>query len=424
MTYLNLDPSLKYIEGTQRVFNEQKTLEVTESSLKSIGVTRIANITDLDRVGIPVYSAIRPSAAKGAISVYSGKGPTHNQARISAIMESFERCLAERATENMDVKGEPNLTNFIDTYDNAVQEHTVLNPQSLLLPEPGSSDILMEWTQSFDILNNEECFVPSNAVYHPYNPPGRSHKLFRSNTNGLAAGNVLEEAVLHGLLEVIERDALSMAEFNRNPGKELILDPDDGFNYELVQRFRDEGIDIRIWLLEHDLGIPTFVAATDDIKLKDPAMLVMGAGSHLRPDIAVRRAVSEAAQSRVVQIHGAREDTDRESFVRQIGYDRMKRMNRFWYEDGDTVKLEDIKDISTDSPITNIETIINMLKGITERILVSDLSRADVSVPVVRVIVPEFEQYTLDRERIGARMKVIKKRTIPKNERPWRKHKR
>jgi len=61
----------------------------------------------------------------------------------------------------------------------------------------------------------------------------------------------------------------------------------------------------------------------------------MGAGSHLKPEIAVARAITEAAQSRVVQIQGAREDTDREGFIRSVGYDRMKRLNWFWFEEGE-----------------------------------------------------------------------------------------
>ena len=91
MSEITIDRSLSYIEGSQRVYDETTTLEKTKAQLKNIGVTRIADITNLDRLGIPVFSSIRPSAAPGAISIYSGKGSTNERARISAIMESFER---------------------------------------------------------------------------------------------------------------------------------------------------------------------------------------------------------------------------------------------------------------------------------------------------------------------------------------------
>lgn len=220
----------------------------------------------------------------------------------------------------------------------------------------------------------------------------------------------MEEAILHGLLEVIERDALSIAEFNKNPGREIILTPGDGVVHELKSKFEKAGIIARIWLLNHDIDLPTVVCALDDPVLKDPALLVMGAGSHLRPEIAVSRALSEAAQSRVVQIHGAREDTDRESVVRTFGYDAMKRLNRYWYEESaEKVLLTELEDKSASKPATNIDTILEMLKGITPYAVIINLSNPILNIPVIRTVLPTFELYTLDRERKGKRMKIGRK---------------
>ncbi len=414
MSALPIDRSLKYIESTQRVLDENSTLENTLPHLDRIGVTRIASITELDRIGIPVFSAIRPSAAEGAISVYSGKGINEVHARISSMMESFERCLAERI--NADIEEGVSAEEFISSGE---EEKYLIDPHHFLLPEPLAQDSLVEWTQGWDLLEECEVFVPSNTVYHPYDAPGQSGQLFRSNTNGLASGNVIEEAILHGLLEVIERDTLSIAEFNRYSGKKLILTEEDGVNYQLVKMFKKAGVDIHLWVLEHDTPITTVVAATDDTQLKDPALLVMGAGAHLKPEIAISRAITEAAQSRVVQIHGAREDTAREEFVRQIGYERMKRMNAFWYEDGESIKACDLQDISAQTPAENIDIILEHLRGITPHAVVVNLSRSSVPVPVVRVIIPGFEQYTLDRERVGQRIKMYSKKGSLK-EKPWK----
>ena len=281
---------------------------------------------------------------------------------------------------------------------------------------------LLEWVGAYDLLNKEEVFVSANAVYHPYDSPGQCQKLFLSNTNGLASGNVLEEAIFHGLLEVIERDAISTAQFTRDLGKEIVLTEEDGYLYELSRKFKDSGIDLKIWLVPTDTGIPTIIAATDDVKLKDPALLVMGAGSHLKPEIAVARAITEAAQSRVVQIQGAREDTDREGFIRSVGYDRMKRLNWFWFEEGEKISLSEVQDISKRSPAENIDVILEKLKGLTEKVLVVDLSREEVAVPVVRVIIPGFELFTIDRDRKGKRLAAGKKKEIPrnKNDKPWK----
>ena len=225
-----------------------------------------------------------------------------------------------------------------------------------------------------------------------------------------------------GLLEVIERDAISIAQFSRNLGKEIVLTEEDGYLYELARKFKDAGIELKVWLVPTDTGIPTVIAATDDVKLKDPALLVMGAGSHLKPEIAVARAITEAAQSRVVQIQGAREDTDREGFIRSVGYDRMKRLNWFWFEEGEKISLSEVQDLSRKSPAENIDVILEKLKGLAERVLVVDLSREEVAVPVVRVIIPGFELFTIDRDRKGKRINSGKKKEFSrdKNEKPWK----
>lgn len=409
MSKITIDPAIKYLEGTQRVLDPETTLANTTKHLPKIGVTRIANITDLDRVGIPVFSAIRPSAAAGAISIYSGKGTTETNARISAIMESFERCLAEQPEVSINLAGiELSTERITDTYESISESAPALYPDALLLPQPFAEHTSLEWVMGHDIMNDIEVFVPANAVFHPYNPVN-GNQLFRSNTNGLASGNIIEEAVLHGLLEVIERDALSIAEFTRNPGKEIVLSESDGLNYELKRKMEETGIKVKLWLLESDVDVPTVVAALDDTVLKDPALLVMGAGAHLSPEIAVTRALTEAAQSRVVQIHGAREDTDRERVVRTFGYEHMRKLNSYWYEELEQVRMDELGDISSDTPAANIKTVLERLDGTADGAIIINLSRG-VQVPVVRAIIPMFELYTLDRERKGERIKKKKKR--------------
>ncbi|HPS90428.1 MAG TPA: YcaO-like family protein, partial [Methanosarcina vacuolata] len=137
---------------------------------------------------------------------------------------------------------------------------------------------------------------------------------------------------------------------------------------------------------------------------------------------AVSRAITEAAQSRVVQIQGAREDTDREGFIRSVGYDRMKRLNRFWFEEGEKISLSEVQDLSRKSPAENIDVILEKLKDLAERVLVVDLSREEIKVPVVRVIIPGFELFTIDRDRKGKRIGSQRKKEFSrnKNEKPWK----
>jgi len=385
-----------YTMDTHRVVPPEETLKRVEKVLPGIGVTRVAEISGLDRVGIPVYSAIRPASAKGAISVYAGKGATPVEAKVSVMMEAVERYSSEfqKPDKKRVVMG---------TYDEVSNGKTAIAPQSLILPGMLLPHVRLDWIDGFDLMHKKEVLLPCNAVFHPYLAP---FKLFRSNTNGLASGNTMEEAIFHGLMEVVERDALSVAEASRNPGREITLTDNDGIAFELHDKFTKANIDVKLWYLPTDSGIPTVLAATDDKELLDPSLLVMGVGTHMDSRIAVLRALTEVAQSRATQIQGAREDTDREKVVRTIGYERMKRMNKHWYGEGtEKVPLKDLPDLSTDSHKGDIEKAVKMLKGIVDSVVVVDLTREDVGIPVVRIAVPGLEMYAIDHERIGPRCK-------------------
>ena len=385
-----------YTKDTHRVVPPEETLKRVEKLLPDIGVTRVAEISGLDRIGIPVFSAIRPGSKQGAISVYAGKGATPVEARVSVIMESIERYSSEMQKQDKKkiVAG---------SYEEISGQFEAVPPPSLILPGQLLPHSRLDWFDGYDLMNNEEVKLPCNAVFHPYE--STVGRLFRSNTNGLASGNTMEEAIFHGLMEVVERDALSLAEATRFPGEGIVVGKDDGLVSELYGRFGKAGVDVKLWYLPTDTGIPTVLAASDDLDLLDPALLVIGVGTHLDARIAVLRALTEVAQSRATQIHGGREDTDRERVTRSIGYERMKRLNRHWYaEPASTVAVKDLPDLSTRSHKGDIERSIVELKRVAGRVIVTDLTRK-IGVPVVRVTVPGLEMYAIDRERMGDRCK-------------------
>jgi len=395
MVELKLESAKKvYLMGTHRTKKPEDTLRWIEPKMKTIGITRVSNITGLDRVGIPIFSAIRPTAAEGAISVYSGKGLTDTLAKISAIMEGIERYSAEFKGSASVIKG---------SYSELSNKFNVLNPEELILPKDGvfREDSVLLWVWGFDLLNNEEILVPVSAVFHPYSPKGDFH-LFRTNTNGLASGNTIEEAILHGLMEVIERDAWSIAEFCRNGGE--IIDVDGGAVKELFELFEKASIKLILRDIMTDIKIPVIAAISDDVMLKDPALLTMGFGAHPDPEVAAIRAIMEVAQSRLVQIQGAREDTVKAEFMRRVGYERMKRLNRHWFAEGDSKKLKFLPKYSNDDILDDINMTLKILKSRGfERVVVVNLEKEEVGVPTVRVIVPGLEVYGMDPSRVGER---------------------
>ncbi len=393
------DIPVTYFGCTHRSIAPKETIKRVESKLKAAGITRIAEITHLDRLGIPVYSAIRPYAEEGSVSIYAGKGATKTQAKASAMMEAFERYSAEIQKEDLSKKF---ITGTFNDLENSI------NPKSLILPQISfdAEKTDLSWVKAVEAKTDEEFLVPANAVYHPYNIQD-NFTLFKSNTNGLASGNVLEEAIFHGILEVIERDAWSLFEAKRESKTEIdCTDSENSIIIELISKFKDKGVNVKLVDLTADIKATTIAAVADDTVLKDPALLTLGVGTHLDPEIAAIRALTEVAQSRATQIHGTREDTVRAVFMRKAGYERMKRINKHWFgESKKIVSLDKMKNRSSLSFKTDIEISLKLLarEGF-KRVLFVDLSREKIDVPVVRVIIPKLEVFSVDPERRGKRL--------------------
>lgn len=392
---------LTYFKGTHRVIAPEKTIEINEDKLKTAGITRIADITDLDRIGLPIYTAIRPTAEDGAVSIYGGKGITKDHARASAMMEGFERYSAERHESD---------ETTIATLEEISSKGNYINPESLNLPKDFKKQNLdsmkLEWSIAKDIISDEEYFVPTNAIYHPYIHSKDSESLFKSNTNGLASGNILEEAILHGIFEVIERDAWSIFELTHKNYSQIDLDSiESDIVNDTIDKFESEGIKIKLMDFTADINVPTIAASADDTVTRDAGLLTLGMGTHLDPEVAILRALTEVAQSRATQINGAREDTVRADFAREAGYERMKRINKYYFrEEDEKISLSSIENKSTTSINRDLEIVKDeLIANDIDKILYHDLTRPELDVSVVRVIIPEMELYALDPSRAGYR---------------------
>lgn len=387
---LNESP-IKYKKSTHRTVSPEETLQKIQKITSDIGLTRTSEITHLDRLKIPVYTSVRPLAEEGAVSIYAGKGPSKDHAKVSSIMEAVERYSAEMQDEDTVIK----------CYD----EDDCLNPEELILPRNSYSGEEIEWTTGFNVKTGEEILIPSNAVYHPYNTRD-VHHLFLSNTNGLASGNSLEEAIFHGMMEVVERDSWSLFEaFKENKAEIDCGNTKNKYIGSLIEKFEDANVSIKLINLTSENDIPTVGAVSEDLSLKDPALLTLGIGTHLDPEIAVIRAITEVAQSRATQIHGTREDTTRANLLRETGYERMKRLNKHWFrESSEVIDLKDITDYSKDS----FKEDIIMTMELLERSDISDAYYVDltrsVGIPVVRSIIPGMELFSVDTSRVGKRL--------------------
>ncbi|HJJ35636.1 MAG TPA: YcaO-related McrA-glycine thioamidation protein [Methanocorpusculum sp.] len=394
-----------YTGWTERSATPADTLARIEKFTTDAGITRVADITDLDRLGIPVYSCIRPAAADGAISVYNGKGGTEEEARAAGIMEGIERYSAEAIPRDLQAF----------SYREMVGKGLcVLDPEDLILPRSCEREGSYPWIEGYDIANHEPIYVPFCAVVHPN--PLYMPKLFRTNSNGVASGNTLEEAIFYALTEVIERDSWSLAEVTRETGKKLTDLPEKV--QEMADKFTRNGVEVTLRDITSDIGIPTIAAVSDDVKLEDPRLLMIGMGTHTNAEIAMIRALSEVAQSRATQIHGAREDATLARFREFMGYERTKRMNAYWFNGDEYEPASAVPSCSSNDFKTDIETIIEHLKSAgLSKVIVCDMTDPELQIPVVRVIVPGLECFTIDNERRGQRCRDAEMRRIQKHRR-------
>ena len=382
-----------------RTIPPEETLKRVLPLLEGAGMGMPENITGWDNLGIPVFSIDRAETAIGKPKYYNGKGVTVEQAEASAVMECIERYSAEMRESDEVVVG---------TYETAKSAMLAVDPADLILPL-NILDIYRDkdiaWTQGFEMFRGEHILVPACAVYYPYYPKD-DLQLFRWHTNGIASGNTMEEAILHALFEDIERDAWSIAEYQDRTYADILIRDKDSVPGKLIQKFEEQGIEVHLKDLTNDLGVPTIGAAADDTRTKDPELLTIGVGTHLNPEIAAIRAITEVAQSRTTHKHGMKINAQLQKTSRELGYQKIKEINHMWYgRNGTQIYLEDMKDLSTPYVLDDIEIVLGKLMECGfDKVIAMDLTRPELGVPSVRMIVPGLEVWTMDNERMGPRL--------------------
>lgn len=397
---LELKHRPKYARETGiRAVPPEETLARVLPLLGTAGLGEPEDITSKDEIGIPVFSVDRMETAMGVPKYYNGKGVTREQAEASAVMESIERYSAEPREDDEVVFG---------TYEQACDVMATIPPADMILPIWALDHLQgaeIAWTEGWDILRGERVWVPACAVFYPY-IPDTDLQLFKYHTNGLASGNNMEEAVLHATFELVERDAWSIAEYRNLPVPDVIADP-DSLPGKLIAKFAEHGVEVHLKDLTCDTGIPTIGAAADDVATKDPEMLTIGVGTHLDPEIAAVRAITEVAQSRATHRDGKKINAQLQRATVQMGYERVKELNRLWFGEGrGSVNLSDIPDGSTDDVLDDIEVVLGRLVDAGfDRVVAVDLTRPELDVPVVRMVIPGMEVWTMDADREGGRLR-------------------
>ena len=415
---------------SSRIKPVEETIKTILPFSSNIGITRLADITNMDILGIPNFSAVLPGT-EDYIWVYSGKGPTRMDAKASALMESIERysSLPSGNRKKM-IQG---------SYNELSKVSKTLHPSNVVEPTilEYEDEMIMDFLSGYDLVNNERILIPAPLALFRYSPkPPAINPFAYHHTNGLASGNVLEEAICHSLCELIERDATSLAELNasalpynclRTMTKDLSenglqIDPVDGTEFvdddskypdvdisnidfkpisNLVKKFNDAKIPLIIKDITSPIGVPTFNASSIEWISEDYGYLAEGHGTHPDARIALLRAITEVSQTRAANIQGARDD------LRKISYGNSNSDEKKTWQfmkSKNTIQFSDIKSFINDDILDDINFILSRLvsNGL-KQVIVVDLTNPQIMIPVVRTIVPGLETFKITKAIIGKR---------------------
>lgn len=383
-----------FVDGSHRSCDPAVTLARVEPLLDRVGITRVANITGLDRVHIPVVAVYRPNAR--SIAVSQGKGLTLDAARASGVMEAIEVWHAEHC----------DLTLRQGTIDEMQIRHPVCDVKRLPRSSAGHHahvDGRHLWAEGVNLFDDARLWCPLAVIDADYRwqPDSPSDGFLRS-TNGLASGNHWLEAVCHGLGEVIERDAVSVwrARARRFGIPEGRIDPtsvDDPACRNLLDRYAAASIDVGIWDVTSDVGIPAFFVLIMDQVNADSTVMARpanGKGCHTAKAIALSRALTEAAQTRLTYISGARDDLADEDYDTAAQRENVRQCRALLDAPSPPPAMDfgELPDWRSPDFATDLSRILSALREIgIEQAIAIDLAPDSPEVSVARIVVPGLE---------------------------------
>jgi len=352
--------------------------------MSRMGITRLGNITGLDHIGIPVAVAVRPNSR--SVSVSQGKGLELSQAMASALMEACEGFHAE----------EIGLCRRA-SYRELTADETVVDAAALpAADKPFDPDAQTSWVEGVDLLGREPCWVPAEIVHTDYTQQPAGY--FLAGSNGLASGNHPVEAINAALYELVERDAVAcwiakpvQQRAARTLGPASVDDPDCR---ALLARYEKAGMAVRVWNVTTDFGIAAFLCEIRDPAPGDPRRLrrFHGSGCHADRTIALARALTEAAQTRLTYIAGIRDDLSPAEYEEPAGSDIADALLDALARESGPVSFQDIPSVATDDLADDLRWALSRLEAAgVKRVIAVDLTRPEFMIPVVRLVILGLE---------------------------------
>jgi len=372
--------------GTHRSASLDHTLCRVLRLARVMGITRVANVTGLDSVGIPVVMVCRPNSRSVAVS--QGKGIDFASARASGLMEATELYHAETIT----------LPLRLAAYEELRYQHNVVEIDDL----PRGFDsrfhpfLRLLWCEGRDLLDGGNVFVPYELVHTNYTVPlPDGHGCFAASSNGLASGNTLIEAISQGICEVIERHATT--QWNRrkwfDEDRLDLTSIDDPISREIIGKFESAGLLVAIWDITTDVKIAAFACV---IMPRNEATwhcaAAAGHGCHPARQIALLRALTEAAQTRLTVISGLRDDFRGDTYEQLQDLEVVRTIRDRITSSKATRRFSDVPNWDADTFEDDLEWELKCLRQAgVRRVIAVDLTKPEFDLPVVRIIIPGVE---------------------------------
>lgn len=267
---------------------------------EAAGITRLADLTGLDRIGLPVFQAVRPMARSLAVAL--GKGCDPGTARLSALVESIELHRAEHLVATGPCR-------MADRYEAAAWSQIQPAARDVVRFDPSRK---RHWIGGHDLIGGDRIGVPFDLVNMDFGRPV-APDLWQSS-NGLASGSDRAEAIISGLLELLEREALErwyvLPRTARRATRINLASIDDRRLRAMLARITRAGLRLIIWDMADAIGVPAFQCVLIEMQSAATLILPPGIGTACDPDAAtaLMAAIGEAAQARIMFIAGARDD--------------------------------------------------------------------------------------------------------------------
>lgn len=373
--------------------------------------------------GAPVYNfSSGPNTALRSKTLYwlnshirsanGGKGKTPAQAKTGALCEAIERyCMTYQGDEpriraslqSLAVNGiHPNLCmNFSDRqYHEREETNRQCSKLFALVPIPFDSQEEMEWSPVYSLTEQRFKYMPTAFCYTQY-PAEDESKLFSyPDSNGCAAGNTIEEAILQGFLELVERDSVAIWWYNRvrRPGVDLDSFEDPYFSH-LTNYYESIGRRLYVLDISADLGIPAFAAVSYRPE-EQRQNIMFGFGAHVDAKIAIERALVELnqlmpiAEAPGTDRHKGRYLTQEKTFTDWLNDATMDNQPHFAVTGNTSLKAADQYPALCEAGVHSaLQYCLERAGEAGLETLVLDLTRPDVELPVARVFVPGLRHF-------------------------------